>query len=306
MPTRLIVDTDIGTDVDDCLALALILASPELALEGVTCVYGDVGLRARMVLKLLRLGGRPDVPVYVGATNPLLSKRPIYWGGFEGEGLLEPEDVALVPEREHAVDYLIRAGMENPGQVHLLAIGPLTNVALAFLREPRLARNLAHLTIMGGVCRGSERLDLPYCEHNIVCDPESAHVVLASGAPITLVPLDVTTRVRIRSADTVRIRAAGTPYHAAVAGQVELYPPFQRQGWTYLHDPLAAAILVQPDLVGLTSAHVDVELSGQYTTGATLMRAPSDQAPATATVALTVRAEALESFLVERLSRKLS
>lgn len=303
MPTRLIVDTDIGTDVDDCLALALILASPELRLEGVTCVYGDVGLRARMVRKLLRLGGRAEVPVFVGATKPLLGKRPVYWAGFEGVGLLDAEDATLAPESEHAVDYLIRMGMENPGQIHLLAIGPLTNVALAFLREPRLAQNLAHVTIMGGVCRGAERLDLPYCEHNIICDPESAHVVLASGAPITLVPLDVTTRVRIRQADTTRIRAAGTPYHAAVADQVELYPPFQRQGWTYLHDPLAAAIIVQPDLVGLTSAHVDVELNGQHTTGATLMRAPSDNAPANVDVALTVRAEELERFLVERLSR---
>jgi purine nucleosidase len=297
------MDTDIGTDVDDCLALALILASPELKLEGVTCVYGDVGLRARMVRKLLRLAGRADVPVYAGTTPPLLGKRPVYWAGFEGVGLLDPGDEALVPESEHAVDYLIRMGMENPGLIHLLAIGPLTNVALALRREPRLARNLAHLTIMGGVCRGPERLDLPYAEHNIVCDPEAAHVVLESGAPITLVPLDVTTRVRIRREDTARIRAAGTPFQAAVAGQVELYPYFERQGWTYLHDPLAAAIIVRPDLVGMTTAHVDVELRGELTTAATLLRTPSENAPANAGVALTVRTEEAERFVVERLTR---
>ena len=92
----------------------------------------------------------------------------------------------------------MRTIRENPGQIHLLAIGPLTNVALAFKREPRLAERLAHLTIMGGAVRGPYTLALPYAEHNIRCDPEAAHVVLTAGAPTTLVPLDVTTRVSDR------------------------------------------------------------------------------------------------------------
>src|SRR5215467_10346800 len=103
MPIRVILDTDIGTDVDDCLALALILASPELQLEGVTCVYGDALLRARMVRKLLRLAGREEVPVYVGAEKPLLCRRPVYWAGHEGVGLLEEADAGLAPAVEHAV-----------------------------------------------------------------------------------------------------------------------------------------------------------------------------------------------------------
>lgn len=188
MTTRLVVDTDIGTDVDDCLALAFVLGSPELSLEGVTCVYGDVGLRARMVLKLLRLADRVEVPVMLGSAQTLLGVRSVYWPGHEGVGLLEPDDVALVPAPEHAVDYLVRTVMESPGQIHLLAIGPLTNVALAFRREPRLAERLAHLTVMGGALRGPSRLDLPYAEHNFRCDPEAAQVVLAAGAPTTLVP----------------------------------------------------------------------------------------------------------------------
>ncbi len=94
---RIIFDTDMGTDVDDCLALALILSSPELQLEGVTCVYGDVDLRARMTLKLLRLQGHPQVPVTVGARKPLLNLRPVFWPGHEGKGLLSPDDGALVP-----------------------------------------------------------------------------------------------------------------------------------------------------------------------------------------------------------------
>lgn len=301
MPTRVILDTDIGTDVDDCLALALILGSPEVRLEGVTCVYGDVLLRSRMVLKLLRLSGKADVPVHAGATHPMLGLRSVYWAGHEGLGLLEPADEALKPAPEHAVDFLVRTVLENPGQIHLIAIGPLTNVALAFLKEPRLEQNLARLTIMGGVLRGPGKLHLPYVEHNIRCDPEAAHVVLSAGAPTTLVPLDVTTQVQIRAADAVRLRERGTPFHDAVADQLEHYPRFQRQGSTFTHDPLAVASVIQPDLVRTQSLRVDVELEGRHAAGATLMRAPTNDALANAEVALEVDVARFERFLVERL-----
>lgn len=306
MTTRVILDTDIGTDVDDLLALALILQSPELQLEGVTCVYGDVDLRARMVRKVLRLYGRADVPVYAGMRRTLMGLRDIYWAGHEGMGLLEPEDDALTATPGDAVDYLVQTVTENPGAIHVIAIGPLTNIAMAFLREPRLAQNLAHLTIMGGVVRSGQRLDLPYAEHNIICDAEAAHVVMTSGAPITLVPLDVTTRVRIRPEDTVRIHAGGTAFHAAVAGQVEAYPPFAHRRWTHLHDPLAVAAVIQPDLVTLVDVHVDVETSGRYSYGATLMHMPSEHYPANARVALEVDAPRFEAFLTERLAQPIA
>ena len=102
--TRVILDTDIGTDVDDCLALAFLLGSPELRLEGVTCVYGDVQLRSRMIRKLLRLAGRDDVPVMLGAGEPLLRRLPVYWPGHEGVGLLGPDDDLPPADPEHAVD----------------------------------------------------------------------------------------------------------------------------------------------------------------------------------------------------------
>ncbi len=302
MPTRVILDTDIGSDVDDCLALALILCSPELQLAGVTCVYGDVLLRARMALKLLQLRGRAGVPVHAGAREPLLGLRPVYWAGHEGKGLLELGDEALVPRPEHAVDFLVRTVMANPGQIHLITIGPLTNVALAFRCEPRMALALAHLTVMGGAVRGPGRLDLPYVEHNIRSDPEAAHIVLSAGAPTTLVPLDVTTQVRITPQGVARIRAGGTPFQAAVATQVELYPPFQARGYTYLHDPLAVASMIRPDLVQVEAAHLDVELGGQHTAGATLFRAPTAEAPANVEVALGVDIAGFEEFLVARLS----
>ncbi|MGD0005657.1 MAG: nucleoside hydrolase [Anaerolineaceae bacterium] len=302
MQTRLILDTDIGTDVDDILALGLILASPELKLEGVTCVYGDVRLRARMVLKMLNLRGVSGVPVLAGAARPLLGQKPVYWGGHEGKGLLEPEDDALQPAPEHAPDFIVRMVMDNPGQIHLVGIGPLTNIAQAFLLEPLLAQNLAHLTLMGGVVRNLDRLDLPYCEHNIRSDPEAAQIVFNAGAPLTIVPLDVTTLVRIWPAGVERIKQAGTPYHRALAGQVELYPPYKERGFTFLHDPLAVSTLIQPDLVKLRDLHVDVETGGSFTSGATLVRAPGVDAPVTAQVALEVDTPRFEEFLVARLA----
>ena len=304
MTTRVILDTDIGTDVDDCLALAVVLGSPELALEGVTCVYGDVDLRARMVRKLLRLHGVDRVPVLAGARRPLLGKRPVYWAGHEGKGLLEPGEDAQGPDPEHAVDFIVRTAMDNPGQIHLLAIGPLTNVALALLREPALADRLAGLTVMGGACRGPGSLHLAIAEHNIRCDPEAAHVVLSSGIPLALVPLDVTTRVCIGHVGVARLHDVGTPFHAALAGQVERYPRYRERGQTYLHDPLAAAVMVEPGLVQWQDLDVVVELAGEHTAGATLMRLPTSDAPANARVALEVDARRAEDFMLERMARR--
>ena len=300
---KVIFDTDIGTDVDDFIALALLLNSPEVELVGVTCVYGDVLLRARMALKLLQLRGVTDVPVTMGATEPLLGLRPIYWEGHEGQGFLDSQDEALQPASEFAVNFIVRAVMENPGQIHLLCIGPLTNVALALRQEPRLAENLAQLTIMGGAFQRSADVYADYGEHNIVSDPEAAHIVFTSGAPISLIPLDVTTQVRIRREGSARIREGGTPFHAAVADQIDVYPFFAKRGWTFLHDPLAMAAVIRPELVSLTPLHVDVETGGRFAAGVTFMRSPDADWPENARVALEVDVKGFEKFLIERLAR---
>jgi purine nucleosidase len=297
MPTDILLDTDIATDVDDCLALALILASPELRLRAITCAYGDVDLRARFASKLLALHGSTDIPVMAGARLPLLNKRPIYWEGREGEGLLTPDDVSIAYAREHAVDAIIRMVHAQPGQLHLLAIAPLTNVALALMRDPALP--LAHITIMGGVARGIDRLDLPIAEHNIVCDPEAAHVVFSSGIPMTVIPLDLTTQVRIYSEGVARMRARRTPYHEAVARQVELYPRFAAQGYTHVHDPLAIAAVIDPSFVRTERVRIDVELAGQHTTGATVIkRDPTGHID----FGVAVDVARFEAWLVDRLA----
>ena len=301
MVTRLILDTDIGTDVDDCLAIAVLLGSPEIELVGVTCVYGDVHLRARMVQKLLRLAGRDGIPVMVGAEQSLTGERDVYWAGHEGEGLLEEGDEGLTPDPEPAVDYLIRMAREQPGELHLLAIGPLTNIALALQQEPRLFDLYRSVTIMGGAQRGPGGLGLPYGEHNFVCDPEAAAVVFSaeSAVPPTLIPLDVTTRVVIRRDDIARIRAVGTPFLDAVAEQVERYPRFASGGSTQLHDPLAAAAVIAPLLLDTVPLTVDIVTAGAVGEGASLMRLPREGNRATASVALAVDSGPTERFIID-------
>ena len=299
----IILDTDIGTDVDDCLALALCLASPELKLTAVTTVYGDTRLRARMVLKLLALRGVNDVPVAAGAEKPLLDRVPVYWEGHEGQDLLTPEDSALAPVPEHASDLIARVAMARPGEIILIAIGPLTNVALAMLKEPRLARALGGLVIMGGVLGGTGGLHLPWTEHNFRSDPEAAQIVLASGASMAIVPLDVTTKVRIRPVGVARLAAADTPFNVAVADQVRRYPRYKERGWTYLHDPLAVATVIRPELVKWEALHAVVEAGGTHTAGKLLAMLPSDSAPATAEVALEVDVAQAEGFIVGRLAQ---
>ncbi len=304
--TRVILDTDIGTDVDDCLALALLLASPEIELIGITCVYGNVRKRAQIVQKLLELSGNLAIPIYLGAEQTLLGIRPIYWPGHEGAGLVADDSPLATTAPGHAIDFIIETVLANPGQITILAIGPLTNIGLALRKEPRIAQLLGSLMIMGGVVRGPGQFHLPIAEHNIVCDPEAAQIVFSSGAPIQLVPLDVTTQVHIRAADVEKIRAVDTPYHTAIADQVAFYPPFgQRGGSTFLHDPLAAAVLIDPSFVTMSPYHVAIETNGRLTSGATIVSAPSAKTPTTAQIALSVDASRFEEFLVERIAKPL-
>ena len=301
-PIRVIFDTDIGTDVDDIVALAFLLGSPEIQIDGVTTVYADVDLRAQMVLKLLQLRGRDDIPVHTGISKPLLGLQPIYWPGHEGVGLLNDDDQLAAPSQIHAVDYLIDHVMSNPGEITLLAVGPLTNVATAIIREPGFATSLKRLMIMGGKIDSSKNTWGP-AEHNIKCDPEAAHVVFASGAPIELVPLDVTLRALVRQDGIDALRKKGTPYHDALAEQIALYPGFvARGGSTFLHDPLAAMALVKPDLLGWTPYNIQVELTGTLTKAMTVARTPDDQHPTTARVAMDLDQAACEAFIAQRIA----
>jgi purine nucleosidase len=300
---RVIFDTDIGTDVDDLLALACLLGDPDIDLHGVTTVYGDIDLRARMAQKLLQLRGVEGVPVCTGLRTPLLGLDPIFWLGWEGSGLLQPDDVHSLPPfaSTSAVDWLIDQVTAHPGEITLLAVGPLTNVAAAMTVDPTFAAKVGRLVIMGG------NIDArPFAggitEHNIRCDPEAAHVVFSSGAPIELVPLDVTLKTVIRQAEVDRIKAIGTSYHAAVADQVERYPFFTKRGYqTYLHDPLAALAVTEPGHFEWQVLAIRIELRGDHTRAMTVGLPATDDRPPNARVAMHVDADAAEHAILTRL-----
>ncbi|MCA9883557.1 MAG: nucleoside hydrolase [Anaerolineae bacterium] len=293
----LILDTDIGTDIDDLLALAFILNSTEVDLLGITCVYGDVNVRAQIALTALKHYGR-DVPVYLGAELPLLRLRDIYWGGHEGEGIVD-QGVAPLPVTEgFGPSYIIETVRANPGQVHVAAIGPLTNIAIALQQAPDIAEKVASFVIMGGVVRGNDGLHLPIAEHNIICDVHAAHVVFASGAPILLTPLNITVQTNITRAHLARIQAKTSPFQKLIADQIARYPRFAQLGHTSAHDPLAIAAFLHPDLVETMPVSVEVETSGRVSIGATHAKANPE---GNVQLVTGVDVAAFEELLVQKL-----
>src|SRR2546426_10720650 len=192
---RIILDTDPG--IDDALALFLALASPELQLEAITTVSGNVhvDLTTRNALTLLELAGRTDIPVARGCDRPL-SRQPVfaeYVHGQNGLGGVELPEPQLQPVGQHAVDLIIERVMAAPREITLVPIGPLTNIALALRKEPRIAEHVREVVIMGGALRVPGNVT-PEAEFNIYADPHAAHIVFHAGWPIRLVSLDVTNK----------------------------------------------------------------------------------------------------------------
>lgn len=268
---KIILDTDIGSDVDDAVALALAMRSPQLTIEGVTTVYGDVQLRAQLAAKLLELGKQAHIKVYAGISQPLLRKREVWWAGHEGEGVLEDRTHYDI-ENMHAVDFIIETIMDNPGKVTLVPIGPLTNIAAAIIKEPAIIEKVKGIVMMGGVSRlGDSALALPHIEHNIKCDPEAAAVVLESGAPITMVGLDVTMKVSINNQDKNRLTDSGDPLNIALAKLIDKWFSYIRSDQSAMHDPLAIASLLDDTLLKTVQAKVNVEYDQCASTGQTVV-----------------------------------
>src|SRR3989442_14843910 len=208
---RVIIDTDPG--IDDTMAIMLALASPELRVEGLTTVRGNVGVEqcARTALTILEIAGHADIPVAVGADKPL--SRPYHGHGStvhgqDGLGETGLSGARPVPDRR-AVDFLISRITASPGELTLIALGPLTNLALAVSVDPRLPRRVREVIVMGGAVatRGNAT---PVAEANINNDPEAARIVFHAGWPVTLVGLDVTHKVTMTPAYLQRLAAAHT------------------------------------------------------------------------------------------------
>jgi inosine-uridine nucleoside N-ribohydrolase len=271
---RIILDTDPGTD--DAIALFLALASPEVQLEAVTTTHGNVGvaLTTRNALALLELAGRPDIPVARGSAQPLvrLLVDAAYVHGESGLGNLVLPEPETRPLAQHAVDLLIERVLAAPGEITLVAVGPLTNLALAVRREPALAKLVKEVVIMGGALRVPGNVT-PAAEFNIYADPHAAQVVLLAGWPIRLVALDVTNITSVSREQIAQLAQTGGKIGQAIEQMLrhyfEVFAPSSSRGFA-LHDPLALAAAFRPDFITWEPLHVEVELTGTLTLGETV------------------------------------
>jgi purine nucleosidase len=270
---------DVDTGIDDALAIAYALRSPELDVIGITTTYGNVDLSAttRNTLQMLELCGRTGIPVYAGAArslmNPYVKEASIVHGenGFGGVELPLPKKT---PQPEHAVDFLIRMAHERPGEITLIPVGPLTNLAMALAQDPTIAKLFAQVVIMGGAVTAPGNVT-PAAEANIWSDPEAARVVFNSGANLCLVGLDVTMKTLLTPAMLERM-GASSDRACQILAQATRHYMRAYQGFypglpgCAMHDPLAVAVAADPSLVGTRRLHVDVECAGVITRGQTL------------------------------------
>ena len=311
MIREVIFDTD--PSPDDAVAFLAAIASPQdLHVLAITTVAGNVGveLTAKNARKALELARRTDIPVYAGAEAPLV--RPLVTAehvhgrtGFDGYDLPEPK----TPLRSgFAPEVIVDLVMSRPAKVvTLCCLAPLTNVALAMAREPRLAKHLNGIVLMGGAMSEGGNIT-PAAEFNFYVDPEAASRVLQSGAPITMIPLDCTHQALITDERLEMLRAAGTPVGTAFYHLLEWNKRFDRAkyGWPGgpLHDATVTAYLLAPDLVAGRTVRVDIECDSPLTLGASVVDWWSVSGkPANALVLRSINPEAYFQLIFGRLLR---
>jgi pyrimidine-specific ribonucleoside hydrolase len=271
-----IIDCDTGTD--DAIALIAALYSPELDVRAITTVVGNVELKytSRNTLNLVHYLGF-DTPVAVGAPKPLVRKEIIYSGnkthGDTGLGTVTlPETDAPFYEK-NAVETIHEQALALGGELELIPIGPLTNIAHAVSIYPDLKGLIKQIVFMGGAKIGGNVTTT--AEFNIWADPEAAKVVFASGIPLTMVGLDVTLKAALNRQDTDEIRAMGSKAAVFTADILEFMLSRLNKGGEDLlmHDALAVGVCIDPSLVEMTKYYVDCECSGKYTSGHTMVAA---------------------------------
>jgi purine nucleosidase len=310
---RIIVDTDLamgapGSDVDDGFALALAVDLADQRLELVTTVNGntDVDTSTLLALDLLRRLGTPGVPVIQGARTPLLQPVHDHPARDRVAGVRERLS-HLSPSPGRAATAIVEHVMANAGEITLVAIGPLTNVALALALEPAITTAVKEIVVMGGAfMRTTNALSMPG-EFNMWVDPEAAAIVLNSGAPLRFLGLDVTLQVQLERADADRLRASGRSF-ASYAGECAhawidyLETAYPGQGFVSapMHDALAVAVVSRPEMVTWRPARVEVEYCSPITRGVTVadLLRERDPPPANCLVATAVDGASFIDFFL--------
>jgi inosine-uridine nucleoside N-ribohydrolase len=278
-PLRVIIDTDPG--VDDALALLLAMRSPELKVEAITAVAGNVPLELTLpnALRMVEVAGRTDIPVAAGAKSPMVRRlvTATYAHGENGLGSAVFPEPKTKPVKEPAAELIRQLVRKYPGEVTLLTIGPLTNIATALNLDTELASMIRGLVMMGGSLSGGNIT--PAAEFNIYVDPEAARIVFQSGIPITMVGLDVTRKTSLTEEHLRELQAGRSPVSQAAAIIAHNAIEHNRErGFAVgpnMHDSLAIAGFIDPSLLKLKEYYIDVETTGELTAGETLGYSPN-------------------------------
>ena len=310
LPRKIIIDTDPGQD--DAVAILLALGSSELEILGITAVAGNVPLKLteNNARKICELAGRPDIKVYSGAIRPLVRElvtaEEVHGKtGLDGSELSEP---TMKLQEQHAVGYLVETLMhEETGTVTLCQLGPLTNIALAMIREPRIAPRIKEIVLMGGGFFEGGNVT-PSAEFNIYVDPHAADVVFRSGVPIVMMPLDVTHKALTTTNRIDAFRKLGTKVGLATAQMLEFFERYDESKYgtdgSPLHDPCVIAYLIKPELFQGRHCNVTVETASELTMGMTVVDWWGvTKRPKNATFMRDIDHDDFFALLVERLGR---
>lgn len=287
MPQTILLDTDIGTDVDDALTIVLAARSPEISLASVTTASGRTEVRARIARRLLDLAGCPGVPVTAGLGKPLAGDRfdvmfpDGIWMGHEGTGLLSDEEIedasSATVDGEAAVASIVRSVTEAAVPVTVVTIGPVTNVAAALRHRPEIAARIGSIVVMGArvgpdAVPGGKDLH-PIAEFNLNADREAAWTVLNSGVPLVVVPIELTSQTFLTDADVASLRG-GDDAAKALADLLDVWAPMFRRlqeamggspeelatQTCHLHDPLTLLAVIRPDLLGFEDVRLTLDV----------------------------------------------
>ncbi len=310
-PRPIIIDCDPGQD--DAVALFLAMSSPdELDILGITTVAGNVplALTERNARMMCDIAGRPDIPVYAGCAKPMvrdaITAEYIHGDtGIDGIDAFEPQTPL---QKQHAVDFIVDTLLSRDKvTVTLIPTGPLTNIATAIQREPKILEHVREIVVMGGAMReGGNRT--PSAEFNIMVDPHAADIVFKCGRPITLLGLDVTHKVLSTRERVARIAELKNPVAEATVGMLSFFHRYDTKKYssqgTPLHDPCTIAYLLRPELFETKLCNVSVETESELTVGHTAVDFwhVTDR-PHNVSWAFDVDADGFYDLLTERLAR---
>jgi purine nucleosidase/pyrimidine-specific ribonucleoside hydrolase len=298
---KIVIDTDPG--IDDAIGILLALRSPEFSVAGMTTVAGNIGLETttRNAGRLLAFAGRDDIPVFRGASAPLSrpAPEPLALHGEDGLGGVALPEPVRAPESRPAMEWLADFLLDHPaGSVDVLALGPLTNLAHLVLERPEAARRIGRIIAMGGAIHEPGNVG-PRSEFNLAADPEAAAVVLKSGIPLVLVPLDVTRRVRATRDFVIALAESQNPTALMVAHLIKAYFASSSRESRPLHDPCVMLFALSPDLFGCENLRLDVSIAmGDEAGELTLV----ETGGVSVQVAMTVDAPAVLDLLTKRVT----